>query len=425
MLGYFGIIMQVMKKGSIRNIVIGTVIALALGVVFLRGQSFFELLDAIRHGLPLFLVLACLSQFCKYIAQSFGYSQSFKAVESGLMTPRICFPLVFGAFFLNTVAPSLNLSGNALFIDDAHRRGMRAGRATAAALLMQMSIETGFLAIMVAGFVIMAVSGDFTLVLALFGAVVVVLVAAMGGMLVLSHRAPTLLMRILRPIERLACRLSLRFRKKEMPPWADRLAGTMGDAAGDISKAPRKASMVFVLSLLASSFELGCFILTGMAFGIDAVPALIGGYVIAVLFTMVAITPMGLGVVEVAIVVLLTSNGISIGAATATALVFRGIVFWLPFALGVFFIRRTKTYRNERDVRDVKNIYLDKDRRDGEKGADAAPVPVPGGAPKGGGGAAAGGTGSEGGGAAGGGGPALTVGKDAPGGNDSGGDLHA
>jgi uncharacterized protein (TIRG00374 family) len=395
-----------MKKGSIRNIVIGAVFVIALGVVFLRGQSFFDLLDAIRHGLPLFLVLACLSQFCKYIAQSFGYSQSFKAVESDLMPPRTCFPLVFGAFFLNTVAPSLNLSGNALFIDDAHRRGMRAGRATAAALLMQLSIETGFLAIMIAGFVIMAVSGDLTLVMALFGAVVVVLVAAMGGMLILSYRAPALLMRILRPIEGLVRRLVLRFRKKEIAPWAERLASTMGDAAGDINKGPGKASMVFVLSLLASSFELGCFILTGVAFGVTNVPVLIGGYVIAVLFTMVAITPMGLGVVEVAIVVLLTSHGINIGAATATSLVFRGIVFWLPFALGVFFIRRTKTYRDERDVTAVKSIYLEKDGQDGEKDADAAPAPAPseGTAPESGDGST----------------PAPTL---TPGGSD--GDLHA
>jgi uncharacterized protein (TIRG00374 family) len=350
-----------MKKGSIRNIVVGAVFVIALGVVLLRGQSFFELLEAMQRGLPVFLVLACVSQFGKYVAQSFGYSRAFRAAESPAMTPLRCFPLVFGAFFLNTVAPSLNLSGNALFIDDAHRRGVRVGRATAAALLMQLSIETGFLAIMIVGFIIMAISGDLTWLMALFGLVVVVLVVAMGGMLILSHRSPAFLMRILKPLEGLLNRLSLRFRKKEMPHWANALASTMGEAAGDISKNPRSASEVFLLSLLASSLEAGCFILTGLAFGVSNVPALIGGYVIAILFTMVAITPMGLGVVEVAIVVLLTAHGINMGTATAIALVFRGIVFWLPFALGVFLIRRTRTYKDERDIIDVKSIYLDKD----------------------------------------------------------------
>jgi uncharacterized protein (TIRG00374 family) len=246
---------------------------------------------------------------------------------------------------MNTIAPSLNMSGNMMFIDDARRRGIRVGHATTAALLMQMSIETGFMVIMVVGFVIMFAHGSLTPVMFGFGLFVVFLVVVMGAVMVLAHKSPATLTRVLRPFERAVGFLSRTFRRKEMAPWVDTVAAALSDAAGEVTRNPRQAVYVFLLSVLASTFELACFCLVGFAFGITDISALLGGYVIAILFTMVAITPMGLGVVEAAIVVLLRSYAIDLPAATAVTLVFRGIVFWLPFALGALLIRRSKSFR--------------------------------------------------------------------------------
>jgi uncharacterized protein (TIRG00374 family) len=332
-----------MKKGNIRNIIVGVVFVIAVVVVVVRGESLIELIETMRSAVLLPLVAAFVSQMGKYFAQAFAYSASFKTVGEGEMTAKICFPLVFGAFFMNTVAPSLNMSGNVLFIDDARRRGISGGHATAATLLMQMSIETGFSVIMVVGFVIMFIGGTLTWVMFVVGMFVFLLIALMGGALVVSHKAPQVLSSILTPLERIANSLSVRFRKKAIKPWASRSAAALGAASGEMSKNPKYALRVFLLSVLASTFELGCFVLVGISFGVHDPIALLGGYVIAILFTMVAITPMGLGVVEAAIVVLLTNYHIDFATATATSLVFRGIVFWLPFLLGTILIRRTKS----------------------------------------------------------------------------------
>ena len=323
-----------MNKGSIRNIIIGAVFVVALAIVLLRGESFFELIDTMSTGALIPLILAFVVQMGKYVSQGFAYSSSFTTVEARL-SPRVCFPLVFSAFFMNTVAPSLNTSGNLVFVERARRDGIGGGKAIAAVVLMQTSIEFGFMVIMIAGFIIIHINGSLTPVIFIVGLWVVILVGLMGGSLILARKNPKRLMSILQPLETLANKLSKRFRKKEMNPWALKSSQALCEAAGEIARRPLIAVRVFMLSVLASLFEFGCFYLVGMAFGVTDISALLGGYVVAILFTMIAITPMGLGVVEAAIVVILTSYGVFMGTATAIALVFRGIVFWLPFVIGL------------------------------------------------------------------------------------------
>ncbi|MDR1016262.1 MAG: flippase-like domain-containing protein [Coriobacteriales bacterium] len=333
------------KHGSIRNIIIGVIIILALGVILIRGDTFFEMVDKMKQGYLPLLILAFISQIGKYFAQSFGYSFAFRAVGNREMSHWVCFPLVFGAFFMNTIAPSLNIAGNSLFIEDAHRRGERPGHATTACLIMQSSIETGFLVVMIVGFVILGASGGLNIGMILAGLVVVVLVGAMVGAVVLSYKSPSTLQRILTPIEKVAGWFSRKFRKKELPDWAELASHALGDGAGELPHHKGRTASVYCLSVLASIFELGCFILTGLAFGVHDIPALLAGYVICVLFTMVAITPMGLGVVEAMITLVMTLYGVPQVSALAVALVFRGITFWLPFVLGTVLIHFSKAFK--------------------------------------------------------------------------------
>ena len=138
-----------------RNLLIGLVIVIVLAVVLLRGDQLVELVETIKKGSVIPLVAALCTQLGKYFAQSFAYSFAFEAVGER-MDPRSTLPLVFGTFFMNTIAPSLNLAGTTLVVDDARRRGIPPGRATSAALLMQITVDSGFATIMLVGFAILA-----------------------------------------------------------------------------------------------------------------------------------------------------------------------------------------------------------------------------------------------------------------------------
>lgn len=327
-----------------RKLIFGIIIVVALVVVFMRGDSLVELVATMQQGSAIPLLIAIAVQFGKYISQSFAFSNSFKTVGE-TMRPKDTINLVFGMFFMNTVAPSVGVSGVALVVDDARRRGIPAGRATSAAILMQASVDTGFLVIMLAGFIVLAATGNFSPWWLIAALVDIAIVGVAVLLLVLGKRSPATLSRILVAIEGFANKVLAKL-KKEPKYWAENLVRTFGEASGDIAGNPRKAAKVFACSILASACELTCFIMCGISFGVDKLPALIGGYIIATLFAMVSITPQGVGFVETAVLVFLTAYGINSAAATAVGIVYRGIVFWMPFLIGAVLINKTKTFEH-------------------------------------------------------------------------------
>ena len=272
------------------------------------------------------------------------------------MEPKSTLPLVFGTFFMNTIAPSMNLAGTTLVVDDARRRGIPAGKATGAALLMQITIDGAFSTLMVCAFIFLAVTVGLSPVWFLMGMVVLCLVGTMVALLILAHKKPALLMRLLRPAERVSRKVVARVRKKPLEPWAERIAQAFSEAAGMIGHSPKPTLQAYGCSLIASLCELSCFALVGIGFGVDTAPALVCGYVVATLFAMISVTPQGVGVVEAAVVVAFTSFGESAAAGTAIGLVYRGIVFWMPFIIGAVLINTTKAFKG-----DVKQAAYDQD----------------------------------------------------------------
>lgn len=333
-------------KLNIRNLLLGLVIVIVLTVVLLRGDQLVELLETVKQGAAIPLAVALFTQLGKYVAQSFAYSFAFEAVDER-MRPRSTLPLVFGTFFMNTIAPSLNLAGTTLVVDDARRRGIPPGKATSAALLMQITIDSGFAAIMLIGFAILAVTVGLSPLWFLLGFLVIALVGVMVTILILGRKRPVFVLKLLRPIELFINRMRVRFKKDPLEPWIERTVHSFSEAAGLIGHNPKSTAKVFGCSLVASTCELACFCLVGVGFGVVHPEALICGYVVATLFAMISITPQGVGVVEAAVLVTFTSFGESSTAGMAIALVYRGIVFWLPFLIGAILIQATKTFRGE------------------------------------------------------------------------------
>lgn len=334
-------------KFNFQKLFAGLIIIIVLAVVLLRGDELGELVETIQRGTLWPLLIAVATQLCKYFAQSFAYSNSFAAVEEK-MRARDTLPLVFGTFFMNTIAPSLNTAGMALVVNDARQRGISPGKATSAAILMQMSIESGFATIMLVGFAVLAVTGNLDPWWFLLGLFVLLMIAIMGGILVFGRKRPKQLVKMLKPIERFVNRILKRFKRHPLQPWVERIVVSFGDAAGLIVKNPKTILKVYGFSFLASSCELMCFCLVGVAFGVDMIQALICGYVIATLFAMISITPQGVGVVEAAVLVLFTSFNVSGATGMAIALVYRGLVFWMPFLIGAVMIQRTKSFKHDK-----------------------------------------------------------------------------
>ena len=330
-------------KFDFKKLLIGAVIVIVLAVFFLRGDQLTELIETVRQGSLVPLVFAVITQLCKYLAQSFGYTFSFAAVGEK-MRPRETLPLVFGTFFMNTVAPSLNLAGMTLVVDDARRRGIDPGKSSSAALLMQITIDGAFVTIMLIGFAVTVLFAGMSPLWFIPGIVVIALVGVMIAIMVLGNKNPTLLLRVARSVERLVNKFFKLIKRPAPKPWAERVIDMFSSAAGLILQNPKPAFKAYGTSLIASLCELACFSCVSVAFGVNSPTVLLCGYVIATLFAMVSFTPQGVGFVEAAVVVAFTAFGETAAAGTAIGLVYRGIVFWIPFLIGAVLITRTKTF---------------------------------------------------------------------------------
>lgn len=335
-------------KPSIQKILVGFVIVIVLAFILMRGDQLVELAETVQRGAALPLIIAIVTQLGKYYSQSWAYHFAFAAVGED-MHPRDTLPLVFGTFFMNTIAPSLNMAGATLVVDDARRRGIAPGKATSAALLMQMTIESGFMTIMICGFIILQFTGNLSPTWFLLGLVVVFLVAFMGGIMLVGNKSPQTLVGMMHPIERLVNKILVKFNKKPLAPWAEKAVESFGEAAGIIAHNPKTAAKAFGCSIIASTCELSAFCLVGVAFGIYNPEALVCGYVVATLFAMISITPQGVGVVEAAVMVLFAAYNVNSAAGMASVLVYRGLVFWMPFLIGAVLIQRTKTFRGDKE----------------------------------------------------------------------------
>lgn len=333
-----------MQGKRLRLILIIGVIIIVLAVLVLRGEELAELITTMQKGNLLLMALAIVSQMGKYTCQAFAYAAAFRTVSENRRV-RETLPLVFGAFFMNTIAPSMNMAGAGLVIDDSRRRGIPVGKSTSAALLMQMSIESGFIVIMIGGFIVLQLTVGLDPLWLLMLLLVVLFVGFMAGIMIIGNKNPELVIKLLSTPERFINSLSKRFRKgREIKPWAATLVESFSEAAGTIGQNPRKAALVFLFSIGASLCELVTFCLVGMAFNLELSGALIGGYVSATLFAMVSPTPQGIGIVELMTVGVFIAYGVPASVGAAVVLVYRGFVFWMPFAIGAVLINLTKTF---------------------------------------------------------------------------------
>lgn len=327
------------KFGALRMVIIGVVAIIVLAFVIMRGDQLKELYDAIQKGSPIFIVLAVAAQLGKYASQGFGFRACFNVVDAPIDF-KTGLSLVFGTFFVNTVAPSMNLAGTSLVMETAHRKGYQAGKGTGAALLMQLCIDSGFVIIMLIAFGILSLTVGLQPGWFLVGLVAIALVGGLVLVMVLGGMKPKLMIRILKPLERLANKVLRLFKKGPIDGWVDRTIMSFSDAAGNIVKSPAKTARAYAFSIFASICEIACFCFVGMAFGIYSPEPLICGYVIATLFAMISPVPQGVGIVEAAVTVAFGMFQIDAAVGLTIVMVYRGIVFWLPFLIGAIVIQR-------------------------------------------------------------------------------------
>ena len=299
--------------------------------------------DAAQQARSQFLVLAALLQIGWMLL--FGASFWAGLAAAGVWLPlRAAVVASWACNFLNMVVKSGGMSGLAVFIRAAGRRGYRASRVTLGSLLTLALGYAAFLVVLGIALVLLSRQGGLrrmelaassslaTLLLVMIVALLLVIRSQHG-----VRRSYDLLAAVVNRISRPLLRRTL-------------LDPDGGGRAAEESAAVRhllgRRPIALLPSTLASLGKdlCGAAVLYAVliAFHEPATPTLaFVAYAMTIVFSYISIVPSGLGIVEISLTGLLIRADVPPAAAALTTVVYRLFQFWTPFLIGAVATRFT------------------------------------------------------------------------------------
>ncbi len=320
-----------------------------------------EFVNALRTGALIPLVASIVIMIGRYLVQAASYNAAFDAVnhKTGFGHNIL---LIFSLVFINTFCLFSGATGVAFIIDDAHRKGCDAGQSTGGAILSQIGYFAAIFVISIIGFLTMLISGHMNVFFVVGGLLLALVLVALSSLFFIGHFRRRWLYSLFLFIERLVNRVIGRFNRSLKAGWGRRMGHSFVQTADVLASSPRGTFITILYASLSAILNMACLVAIGYAFGFENVAALVAAFALASISVILSPTPQGIGVVEAVITAILTAYGCSVATAAAIALVYRGIMFWIPFCIGAgmlsqsgFFAARKAKDSEERELRRRKD----------------------------------------------------------------------
>ncbi|MEG0027508.1 MAG: lysylphosphatidylglycerol synthase domain-containing protein [Raoultibacter sp.] len=320
-----------------------------VALLFLIGNADMinDFLVTVKTGAVVPLLAAGVLMVARHLVQAASYDAAFEAVghKTGFWNNVI---LIFNLVFINTFCLFSGATGVAFIIDDAHRKGADVGTATSGAVLSQIGYFAAILVISVIGFVTMLVSGTMNTLFLIGGLLLAGTLIGLSSMFFIGYFKPDLLYRFFDAVERLINKALGRFHKNLRAAWGSSTSDSMINSARILAHNPLGAFISIAYAAVSAILNMACLVAIGYAFGYENLAPLVAAFALAAISVILSPTPQGVGVVEAAIAMILTANGGSLATATAIALVYRGIMFWIPFCIGAVLLSQSGFFKNKK-----------------------------------------------------------------------------
>ncbi|HVN53866.1 MAG TPA: flippase-like domain-containing protein [Anaerolineaceae bacterium] len=334
------------KNTNITRWIFGISIVAFIWVVVTRFTQIEELMKTVAQGRLEWILAALLIEVINYVVLAATYQSAFSTVgvQSRLLD---LIPITLASQFVNVVTPSAGASGAALFVDDAARRGQTPARTTAGLFLQSASVYFAITIILGVGLAYLYIQHDLAPYEVAAAIAFLLITLAQGGVLMLGHWRPDLLHRLLAWVQKAGNGLASKFHRAPFfsENWADQNTADLSQASEAIYSDRKGQAQTVGLSLATQILNLACLFAIFMAFyGPISFGPLVAGYAMGILFSIITITPQGIGAVEGIMALVYESFGIPKDVAVIVPLVFRGLTFWLPLVLGFISLRRVKSF---------------------------------------------------------------------------------
>jgi phosphatidylglycerol lysyltransferase len=345
-----------------RRIIVWLLIIAFLWLVVSRVVEIEQLLKTLAEGQWLWVLVAATLQVGYYIFYTAMYQSAFDTVEVKSRI-RDLLPVTFASVFVNVAVPTGGTSGQALFVDDAARRGESPARAAVGTLIALIIDFSAFALVLVIGLIYLFIYHDLKNYEVVTSLILFAMVIGLTGLLILGLQHPERLHRWLTWLVSTVNAWSRSFKRPQLmsESWADKNANELSEAAVAIVAHPGRICRTLAIALAGNVIDLASLYSLFLAFHQPVtLGVLVAGYSIGILFWIVSITPQGIGIVEGMMTLVFTSLGVPAERAAIVSLSFRGLTFWLPLLIGFFVFQRLKTFNNEKPASVKKYINKEK-----------------------------------------------------------------
>jgi uncharacterized protein (TIRG00374 family) len=339
--GCFQASLSVYNPSHMQKFLLIVLLFLAGAFIYLSVSEIETVVETLRMGNLLFILLAILIQITWYIAAGLTYQSLYQLLGMYESVYKLAL-LYASANFVNTIAPSAGVSGMALFITAAERDGHSAGKATVASMVYLFLDYMAFLCILALGLIVLVRRNDLDPTEIAASAVIFMIAIGLGFLLYLGSKSAAALGNALAWMARLVNRIAQPFIHREYlsETRAHEFAFEM---AADLKALPEQPSgliVPFLYSLSGKVILIGVLLSIFLAFQVPfSAGTIIGGFAITYMFLIVSPTPSGIGIVDGVMPLALSSLRVPWGQAVIITLAYRGITFWLPLGLGAIALR--------------------------------------------------------------------------------------
>ena len=299
------------------------------------------------------MVIAILLMLGRHFVQAASYDAAFDAVghATGFWHNVV---LIFSLVFINTFCLFSGATGVAFIIDDAHREGCDAGQSTGGAILSQIGYFAAVFVISVIGFITMWISGHMNTVFLVGGLALAAVLVVLSSLFFIGHLKPRILYRVFLVLEKLINKVLGLLKKALKPGWGRNMAHSFVATSDLLAKNPKGSVITVAYASFSAILNMACLVAIGYAFGFENVEALVAAFAVGAISVILSPTPQGVGVVEAMITAILTAYGCSVATAAAIALVYRGVMFWIPFCIGAVLLSQAGFFKSKKSATEMQ-----------------------------------------------------------------------
>lgn len=245
------------------------------------------------------------------------------------------------------MAPTSGLSGAALFVDDAVRRGQSGARAAEGVLLETVAENLAVVPLLLIGLGYLSLRHVLQAYEIVGAAIFVLYVAGLAALLGAGRWNLGALRRLLAWVQHRINYLLTRLGRRRLLPenWAQSNAAALRVAATAIVANPSGVARTLGVALLQQLTNLAALEALFVAFqhpvGLGVLTA---GYSLGFVFAVVLFIPFGIGVMQGIMAVIYDSLGVPPATAVVVVLAFGGLNAWLPVTAGFLFVQRFRPF---------------------------------------------------------------------------------